>query len=82
MILAERYKAFLELCYLGCDGFMYPQCHLQNPELLICTITQGLICLCHDECTAGLLAPCQSRMLNDDIVKLGNISLGWLYDGM
>jgi hypothetical protein len=61
-----------EQCYLGSDSFVDPQCHFQNPELFICAVTQSFICFCHDECTSGLLSPCQSLVLNDDIMELGN----------
>lgn len=29
----------LRSCYLGCDGFVHPQCYLENPELLVRAIT-------------------------------------------
>ncbi len=60
----------LGLYYLGCDSFMYPQCHLKNPKFLVCAVTQSLIRLRHDERTGGLLAPCQSWVLSYDIVEL------------
>jgi len=51
---------------------MYPQCHFKNPKLLVCAVTQSLIRLRHNECTGRLLAPHQSRVLNDEIVELWN----------
>lgn len=26
-------------CYLGCDGFVHPQCYLENPQLLVRAVT-------------------------------------------